>query len=238
MKRNYNVWSEEERKLFIELYPNHTNEYLLKEVFRNRNNQSLINMSVKLGLKKNWEILKNPKRQEYLKKLKDFYKDNGFTPVSTDLNKYNLPSEVTFRRFFGSYRKACVEAGIPVNISIFGRAKACISSQNDICLSKSELFVTEFLISAGIRFLKERKYKDITGDEITCGNKTCDWFLQDFNVVVEYFGMPEKKSYQARIKQKRRICKSKNIILIELYRKDLKVDVLHKIFQKFLIKQP
>lgn len=228
------VWTEEETNLFMEMYPFYTNEYLLETVFKGRTRSALINMSTKTGVRKDYETLSHPAKKEALDNLKAFYIKNGYTPVCTDLVLLGLPSEASYRRYFGSYRKACLYLEIDVNISLFGKSIASISSNNDICLSKAELFVTEFLISKNIFYTKETKYSEITGDAIRCGLKRCDWYFPKFNVIVEYFGLPEKRSYRARMEEKRLICSDFSIDLVEVYRRDLKESTLLTIFEKYI----
>ena len=234
-KNEREFWTDKEIKEFILYYPVYTNEYLLENIFKNRTRVSLINMSVKLNIKKDFNSIKEANKPILLNKLEIFFKENGYTPVSTDLTLLGLPSEITYRRYFGSYRKACLLLGIDVNISIFGKAKAGISSKGDICLSKAEFLITEFFIKNNIEYMKDIKYKDILPKKKQlCGNKISDWYFPKENIIVEYFGMPEKESYKKRIEEKRKICNIAKIKLIELYRKDLKDKKLKEIFNKYI----
>jgi hypothetical protein len=52
-----------------------------------------------------------------------------------------------------------------------------------------------------------------------CNTKTCDWVVG--NVFIEYFGLPNKKEYYKKMQIKRKLLKDNNIVLIELFRKDL-----------------
>lgn len=227
-------WTNEEIEKFKRYYPIYTNERLLLEVFPNRTRVALINMSMLLKIKK---IKATPSfwtKEELLEKLSSKYKEMGFTPVSTDLGLYGLPSEKTFRRYFSSYRKACALAGIDVNISIFGKSIAGISEKGDICSSKAELFITNFFIKHNITYKKEIKYKNIYGFSYE-GNKSCDWYFPNESILVEYFGLPEKESYNRSMQEKINLCKNANMVLIELYRKDLKEERLKTIFKNYII---
>jgi hypothetical protein len=91
------------------------------------------------------------------------------------------------------------------------------SSNGDLCLSKSELIITEILIDNNIQYEKEYLYCDLISD--VCGLKRMDWLVNE-NIVVEYFGLPEKEYYQERMIEKINLCNKNNVKLIQLFRND------------------
>jgi hypothetical protein len=141
-----------------------------------------------------------------------------------------LPSDATYRRYFGGYREACELAGLEINSDLFGHAKTYRSSRRDLCFSKSELIITEFFIENNIEYKKDVYYKDIIEDD-RCGTKRTDWVLCDGSVI-EYWGYPKIDSYIIGVKIKIEICNDNNINLIQLVRKDL--TKLRNIFAKYL----
>lgn len=214
-------WTEEENELLIRHYPTMNNKHLANKHFPNRSESSLSCQASVLGLSK---LITN---QQYTKDdLIDYLKELAGilnrTPTCEDIaNTPNFPSPSTYHRFFESYGNACKLAGLELNHNnIFGSSGYYIASDGTECLSNAELIVTEYLIKNNIAFKKEVFYKDIVDDD-RVGNKRCDWLLSD-GAVVEYFGMPEKDCYKAKMDLKINICKDNNIRLIQIFRKDLK----------------
>jgi hypothetical protein len=155
-----------------------------------------------------------------IEELQNLANKLGRTPSISELKLYGLPSERTYRRYFGSYVNACKLADLELNMSLFGeKRKIKKSIKGDICYSNAEVIITDFFIINGIPYIKEAYYKDYINDE-RCKTKRCDWVIYN-NIFVEYFGLPEKSYYYKKMEEKRKICKDNNINLIELYRKDL-----------------
>lgn len=225
-------WSDEEINLLIEKYPHYTNKYLSEKIFVDRNPHSIRTKALKLGLHKSKEKGMHFYNQEQM--LEDlFYLSQKLkrTPSIEELCVYNLPSEASYRRYFGSYRKACMLCGLEIHDSLYGKAKIYLSSKGDICNSNSERIITEFFIDNNINYRKEIMYNSFCDDK-RCGTKRCDWVI-DNEYVVEYWGYPNIDSYTISMKIKQEICKDNNIKLIELNRNDLKK--LHTIFSNFII---
>lgn len=214
-------WTDEENKLLIKLYSSNNNEDLSKTSFPNRTISAIKCQADKLGLVKN--LSRKEYTEEYLiEKLREFAEKLGRTPSSEEV-QYNddLPALATYHRYFNGYNNACLKAGLELNpINIFGKESFYLSSNGDICFSKAELIITEALIKNKINYKKEVYYKDIIDDN-RCGNKRCDWFINN-KIVLEYFGMPEKSFYLNKMNEKINICNDNNITLIQLFRKDLR----------------
>ena len=58
-----------------------------------------------------------------------------------------------------------------------------------------------------------------------------DWLIGN-NVIIEFFGIEKDKKYIEKKENKIKICKENNIVMIELYFKDLKF--LDKIFENYI----
>lgn len=215
-----NEWTNEEIKILIEKYPHYTNLKLSEDFLPNRSSNAIFRMAQKYNLyKSNEKGCKWYDKNDILIQLYNKSIEIGKTPFASELNELGLPSETTYRRYFGSYVKACLEANLEPNHFIFGKSSTMIASDGTVCLSKSEYIVTEYLISKNIYFIKEPYYRDYITDE-RCGLKRFDWKVGDY--FIEYFGMPEKPYYQERMQKKIQICEENDIKLIQLYRKDLK----------------
>lgn len=221
-------WTQEEKDLFVELYPKYTTKYLLEHYFPDKKRHNLANMAYKLGIKKDYKARRFD-NDVLLQQLKDLYNILQRTPKYDELLQYGLPSFQTYYRYFGNYKNACVQAGIPPIENLFGKSKSCMVADNIVCLSEKEYVITTFLLEHNIIFEKEKRYSEIFPNDTRCGQKRCDWYIN--GDIVEYFGMPEKESYQERIQLKRQICKDNNTILLEIYEED--INNLDNIFNKY-----
>ncbi|NCI19873.1 hypothetical protein EJM73_09565 [Clostridium botulinum] len=220
-------WSEDEMKLLERVYGKYTNKELSEKFFTNRNVESIRTMANKNNLKKDKKGVKKYNPDDMLEELQNLADKLGRTPKIPELRLYNLPSESSYRRYFGSYINACKLADLDINICLFGKKRKIPKSLNgDVCFSNAETIITDFFIKNNIKYIKEPYYKDYMDDE-RCKTKRCDWII-DNNVFVEYFGLPDKSYYYKKMEIKRQICKDNNIKLIELFEKDL--DKLNTIF--------
>ena len=221
------LWSEEELNILKNVYPYYSNSKIAKEYLPKRNKDSINRMAYKLNFQKSIDFHRTKyDKEESINKLSEIAIEIGRAPFTYELKQYNLPSEKTYSRYFNSYENACQLANAKRETSLFGKSYHLEASDGAKCLSKAEKTITEFLITNKIDFEKEPYYKDYINDE-RCLNKRFDW--KSGNYPIEYFGMPEKEYYKARMEEKISICKDNNINLICLYRKDLKKleEVLH-----------
>lgn len=234
--RNY--WSEEEIELLKEVFPKYGNQELVELYFNNRSEKAIDDMGQKLGLLK--EDLPPQKQKQFTKEqlledIKNVYKKLGRTPLLTELRLYGLPSERTINRYFkNGYRGICKEMGWKINNNLFGKNSVHYSKNGDICLSWSELIITNFFIDNSIDYIKdELLYKDIFQCE-EFGQKRIDWLIKDREngFVVEYFGMAPRWNYKEKMNKKIELCKKYNIPLIALYPEDIKR--LPEIFKDFI----
>lgn len=221
-------WTIQEIEKLKKFYPHYLNSELVEIYFPNRTEYSLQSQAEKYSLKK-FQCRREYTEDELLNELINFSKYLGRTPSGEDIkSNKNIPSLSTYNRYFDGYANACREAGLEVNnLILFGNESHYLSSNGDICLSNAELIVTEFLIRNNIKYQKEVLYKDIINDS-RCGLKRCDWLINN-EIIIEYFGLPEKEYYKNKMITKKSICADNNLNLISLYRKDLnKLDMLLK----------
>ena len=215
------IWSDNDFKLLKELYPIHSNQYLAENVFIGKSAGAIRTRALSLGLHKSKDkgLKKYYDKELILQQLKDVSIEIGRTPLYSELCSLGLPSSKTFERLFGSYRTACLDAGLEINCDVYGNAKIYVASDNTICLSYAELIITEYLIKHNLLYQKELYYKDFIDDK-RCKTKRFDWKVGDY--FIEYFGMMNVKDYKLSAEDKIRICQENNIKLIELYPKDLR----------------
>jgi len=228
-------WSEEEIQLLREKYPYYPNKYLSDIFLPNRNAVSINQMAMKLNLKK--DSSQNNKvfvPEKMISDLKDLGAKLGRTPSIDELVFCGLPSDKSYDRYIGGYKKACNLAGLEVNVSLWGSAKIYFSKNNDVCYSHSELVLTNFFIDNNIPYEKEKLYREISND-LRCGTKRMDWFLGG-EYVVEYWGYPDVKDYISGIEIKQQICLDNNLKMIEVVRKDIRKlpDVFEYFINKYL----
>jgi len=212
-------WTDNEIEILEKVYPYYTNKVISEDFLVKRTSDSINIMGQKMGLKKSfYNDFKWYNKSKILDQLKIVAESIQRTPYQSELKTFGLPSENTYRRYFGSYTQECVNAGLIPNYAVFGKSIGMIASDGTKCASKSEYIVTEYLIKNNIIFIKEPHYKDYIND-IRCKNKRADWAVGEY--LIEFFGMPEKEYYKKRMEEKIEICKDNNIKLISLYKNDL-----------------
>lgn len=214
-------WSDEEIELLKNIYPYYPASYLVEKYFPTRKSYSINMMARKNGIKK--DSSQNNKffvPEKMINDLKLLGEKLGRTPSIEELKFYGLPSDKSYDRYIGGYKKACNLAGLEVNVSLWGKAKIYFSKNNDVCYSHSELVITNFLIDNGIMYEKEKLYNTIC-DDIRCGTKRMDWFINN-EYIVEYWGYPNVKSYISSMDTKQEICRDYNLKIVDIYRKDLR----------------
>ncbi len=113
---------------------------------------------------------------------------------------------------FNSWLAALIDAGIlEGGTRKTSRGIQTIAKDRHMCLSLGEKTIDDFLFDRGIRHEKEPRYPT--------GNFRAD-FLVD-GTFIEYFGLAGNPDYDAKIKQKMRICSDFGISLISIYPSDL-----------------
>jgi hypothetical protein len=214
-------WTVEEDEQLKSLHSSLPNEEIAEIIGRSRN--SVVCRSSILNLKKSkeyWDSLKCFSEDDLLLKLIELYNILQRTPTQLDLkNHKDYPSSATYRRYFGSYAKACIKAGLEVNNQLFGHSHTCLSKNNDLCLSKSEKIITDIFIDNNTKYEKETLYSNVISDD-KCGLRRMDWLINN-NIIVEYFGMPDKDHYLLRMNNKIELCQTHNITLVQLYKEDI-----------------
>jgi hypothetical protein len=226
------AWTQEDLKLLSSIYPNYTNKYIREKYFPDREVYSIRQIGIKNGFRKTKEkSVKWYDHEKMIFQLKDLATKLGRTPIGeTELSSNGLPSGTSYRRYFGSYRIACEIADIDPPIEQI-YSKKCLSKNGDKCDSRSEQIVTNFFINHDIPYIKSVRYSEYC-DKDDCGNRSVDWIIFG-KYFVEFFGLPKLSLYYQKMEIKRELCRKNNIVLIELFEKDLKN--LHSIFESFIV---
>lgn len=124
----------------------------------------------------------------------------------------NKPTLRRVKSAFSSWFNALIQAGILEDgTRKTSRGIQSIAKDGHICLSLGEKTIDDYLNSHGIPHEKEPRYPE--------GN-----YRGDFKVgtaFIEYFGLTGNAEYDAKTKEKIRLCKKHNITLIAIYPQDL-----------------
>lgn len=225
------LWTEKEISVLKSLYSTKTNIQL--EALMGRDSASIGMKAKQFGLKKALG-LKYHDPDVFFVELKKYAISIGRTPLVEEIVNFDWsPSAMTIQRYFGGYRNVCEIADLELNMNVYGKDHGISvyrSKNNDVCLSKSELSITNFFIDNNINYKKEVMYSDFSNDD-RCGQKRCDWVINN-SVVVEYFGLPNLESYKNKMNLKIQICKNSDLRLISLMPRD--ASKLNKIFKEFI----
>lgn len=122
------------------------------------------------------------------------------------------PSAKRVKEVLGSWLNALIQAGVLED----GTRKASrgiqsVARDGHVCLSLGEKTIDDFLYSRSIIHDKEPRYPE--------GNFRGDFRVND--VIIEYFGLVGNPEYDAKSKEKTRICKKHGISLITIYPEDV-----------------
>lgn len=223
--KNYSEkWNDEDLDTLKKVYPVLKNKDIQSLHFPNRHLASIGTKANELGLYKGEvykAISKEQTKKDLLEILQKYSKEIGKTPKSEDFrNNPDLPGMVSYHRYFGSYTQACIEAGLEPNQMMFGKSYSYTSDNGDRCLSSKELLITNLLYKNNIEYEKENLYRDIL-DDSDLSLIRCDWYLRKENIVIEYFGMPDKDYYYERMLEKISLCETRELPLIALLPEDL-----------------
>lgn len=124
----------------------------------------------------------------------------------------NKPSYKLIRERFGSWLKALIAAELLIDgTRETSRGIQTFAKDGHLCLSLGEKTIDDYLYSRNIPHLREIYYP---------GTRYRTDFVVD-NIFIEYFGLAGNKDYDIKSQEKRKICNQHNILLIELYPKDL-----------------
>lgn len=217
-------WSSEDEELLKKVYPTSTPNKL-QEYFPDRSYISITcHATMVLNLNKDKDKyqsnLHDEIKKDLLSNLVGFARQLKRTPTIADINNMTDIGAVSYSRYFGSYSNACIEAGLPVNSSMNNLSYKHISKNGDICDSTPELSITNLLIDNDIEYEKGLLYKEII-DDPSVGMRRTDWVISG-SVIVEYFGLMDKKRYAENAKFKMEIADSNGVKLIPIFPSDLK----------------
>lgn len=149
-----------------------------------------------------WRPLTN---KELIEELKRFYKENGRSPTTRDKLEYGW---ATFSTRFGSWNKALISAGLPLNDNIYGVKTE--GQDGFIYDSISEAIVADWLYDNNVNYEPHVPYHR----ELIADFKAGDYYI-------EFFGLHHDEDYMRKVKLKQRLSEKKGYKLISLFEDDL-----------------
>ncbi len=148
-------------------------------------------------------------KEDVLKLIKNLIEKQGYIP-SSKITERRLVHGA--KKYFGSWNKAIKELGFKPNSQKYVKRKTrCLDGH--ISDSISEMTVDNWLYAHGIEHEKNKKYPE--------GQLTCDFYLPDYDIWIEYFGLFGNQEYQKTIERKKIVCEKHNLKLIEIYPNDI-----------------
>jgi len=176
--------------------------------------------NLKLGrtdeaIKKSAEARRIYSKEKLIKKIKEFVQKEGRIPTKNEfINNSSYSNYVTYRYYFGTWNDAIKAAGYKPNEQWFTSGDL-FAKDGHKCNSISEIIIDDWFFENHIPHIREYLYPE--------GRYRCDFMVGD--IFIEFFGLFNASivnpNYVKTIKRKKEICKKFNIVLIELYEKDL-----------------
>jgi hypothetical protein len=144
-------------------------------------------------------------KNQIIKEIKEFYKNNGRIPLKRESHHY-----VAARDRFGTWNKAIKAAGLKPHQVLF--AKKYVANDGHKCDSLAEKIIDDWLTARKIAHQKNVSYPN--------SKYTVDFKVKD--IFIEFFGLHgELKVYDKNMQKKLDIIQNNNIKLISIYPKDL-----------------
>lgn len=216
----------EDKSLFIQLYPHLTNKLLSERYFPYLDRKQIRCQAKKFSLRKSEEkTIKWYDKEVLLLQLQQVYDNIGRIPLLREFKSFGLPSEATFRRYFGGVTEAFKMINIERNI-INNYHVVYYDHSGNACFSKAELEISNYLIELGVIFEKEVCYKQVLPIE-EVGNHRFDWSINR-QLFIEYFGLINHDDYKKEVLWKQDVCQRHKICLLSLYPSDFNTKNLWK----------
>ncbi|TSA46209.1 hypothetical protein D4R51_00505 [bacterium] len=141
-----------------------------------------------------------------LDKITNFHEKHGRIPLKREFNMYH-----EYQVRFGSWNNAIRLVGFAPNPQLF--AYKFIAEDGHKCDSFTEKIIDDWLYKRGINHKRNVSYS---------GTKMTADFSLGSNIILEFFGLAGvQRQYDKIIERKRRICRNRNLRLIEIYPCDL-----------------
>ena len=235
---------EKDLQQFLEMYPIYSNKYLTEYVFPYLDINQIRSVANKLGVRKENNLRQNHYDKKYLiLKFQEAVSCHGRVPTLSEIKSWTGIACSTYRHYYKNIDNLCKEAQIerPEYLSLYKRntdkvlKEKYYSLMGHKCSSIPEVIISNILYNQNINYIYDGKYSDYFED-FSCGSKRFDWYLPEYNIVIEYFGLLGNISYDRKILFKKQFCVKNNIELIDLYPKDID-NLNEQDFTQYLLKK-
>lgn len=145
-------------------------------------------------------------KEDLIRKIGNFYKKHGRIPLKREFNMHR-----EYKRRFGSWNRAIRLAGFSPNPELFTHKFKAKDGHK--CDSFAEKIIDDWLYARRIPHERNVPYENT--------KMTADFSLGS-NTFMEFFGLAGvQKKYDALLERKRKVCRERDIRLIEIYPSDL-----------------
>lgn len=149
-------------------------------------------------------------------------------PDTRDWQQRKAPTKLISgaKTLFGNWNNAVKAAGLKPNDTKYKHCKIKCAD-GDVVDSLSERTIDEFLFNKDITHTIHKTYPN--------SKKRYDFYLPDFDIYVEYFGLTGVASYDRATEEKIKFCKDNDLKLIAIYPTDIyPTHQLEKIFKDII----
>lgn len=148
-------------------------------------------------------------KEDLMKWANDFIANNGFVPTS----KMNFRMTRLAKENFSSWNNFIKELGQKPRKQTYGKGYY-LCKDGHVSDSISEVVVDNWLFENNIKHERRKKYPN--------SKKDCDFYLTDYNIWIEFFGLlGEDDKYDETANEKRIIERENGINMLEITAKDL-----------------
>jgi hypothetical protein len=127
-------------------------------------------------------------------------------------------------KFFGSWNKGMEELGFKPNTEHMLRLNL-VCKDGHRADSQSERIIDDYLFESKIEHERSKLYPN--------SKRNCDFYLTDFDVWIEYFGLTGISEYDEIVLEKKALVNQYNLKFIAILPEDLKnLDTILKCFKK------
>lgn len=148
-------------------------------------------------------------KEETLTEIRRFIDENE-DKISSKLISAKLKHSIT--KFFGSWNSIIKELGLTPNSGVASK-KRILCHDGHYADSISEMLVDNWLNRMNLR---HERWKEYPGTK-----QTCDFYLIDHGVWIEYCGLMAFKVYRDSMEKKKEIADKNNLSLMEIFPEDL-----------------
>lgn len=185
---------------------------LSRTVYQNTGNGRASKATIIKYLQDLTSIIGRVPPQDFGAGITDLHELNSEERVALLRLRMTRPSTKRIRSIYGSWLSALIQSGVLEDgTRRTSRGIQCVAKDGHVCLSLGEKTIDDFFYTRGVHHEKEPRYPE--------GNYRGDFKVG--NVLIEYFGLVGNPEYDAKIREKTRICHEQKITLVAIFPEDL-----------------